>query len=156
MPVRTTTNNGLRAAVSVTQMAKMVEMSRASFYAHVRQGHFLAPIYSTGNRRPIYTAEMQAKNLEVRATQMGVNGAYVLFYERQLRETTETPTRRPRAAGNAAGDLRRRLEGLGLAGLTDTQVEQALASSFPQGTAGVAEGDVLRVIYRNLRRSISA
>ena len=85
MPSRTNVPSGLRAAVSVSQMAKMLRLSRASFYEHVRRGNFLAPIYSLGTRRPIYTAEMQQRNLEVKATQMGANGEYVLFYERQPR-----------------------------------------------------------------------
>ena len=58
MPSRTN-DSGLRAAISVSQMARMLQLSRAAFYVHVKQGHFLAPIYSTGTRRPIYTEQMQ-------------------------------------------------------------------------------------------------
>jgi AcrR family transcriptional regulator len=147
---------GLRAAVSVTQMAKMVGLSRAAFYEHVRRGHFVAPMYQPGSlRRPVYTAEMQRQNLEVRATQLGVNGEYVLFYERQPREESERPGRRSRseAPGGVASDLLRRLEGLGLQGLSESRVEQAVAECFPHGAAGVAEPEVLRVIYRQLRRT---
>ena len=153
MPQRSPTESGLRAAVSVTQMAKMVGMSRAAFYSHIERGTFLAPIYSTSNRRPIYTRDMQAKNLEAKASQMGVNGEYVLFYDRRPRETVGSPTRRTRGAGEATGAFRLRLEGLGLTRLTDAQVEAALSACFPQGTADVPESEVLRVIYRHLRRS---
>jgi hypothetical protein len=134
----------------------MVGLSRAAFYEHVRRGHFAAPIYQTGSvRRPIFTAELQRQNLEVRATQMGVNGEFVLFYERQPREPAERQARRSRPSphGTVPSDLRGRLEGLGLQGLTEAQVEQAFASCFPQGASGVAEGEVLRVVYRQLRRS---
>lgn len=155
MPSRTSSQSGLRAAVSVSQMARMLGMSRASFYEHVRRGSFLAPVYSVGTRRPIYTTEMQQQNLEVKATQMGVNGEFVLFYERQPRAERERPSQRRRSAhsGIVPSEFRRRLEGLGLAGLTDARVEQAVASCFPQGAAGVPESDVLRVVYRFLRRS---
>jgi hypothetical protein len=154
MPSRSAESN-LRAAVSVTQMAKMVGLSRASFYAHVAQGHFLKPLYPNGGRRPVYTADMQRQNLEVRATQKGVNGEFVIFYERQQpRESVQRPGRRGTAThGSPPGDLRRRLEGLGLADLTDAQVEQALAACFPLGASSVAEGEVLRAVYRHLRRS---
>jgi hypothetical protein len=155
MPSRNAESN-LRAAVSVTQMAKMIGLSRAAFYEHVRRGHFVAPLYQPGDaRRPIYTAEMQRQNLEVRATQLGINGEYVLFYERQPREQAERPTRRNRSAptGSVPGDLRGRLEGLGLSGLTEAQLEQAYAACFPHGASGVVDGEVLRVVYRHLRRS---
>src|SRR5206468_33872 len=146
--------SALRAAVSVTQMAKMLGLSRASFYTHVAQGHFLKPLYPSGSRRPVYTDDMQRQNLEVRATQKGVNGAFVIFYERQPREPLERPACRTTAAhGRPPGDLRRRLEGLGMANLTEAQVEQAFAACFPQGASGVAEGEVLRAVFRHLRRS---
>jgi len=152
---RANIESGLRAAVSVSQMALMVGLSRASFYEHVKGGTFLAPVYSLGKRRPIYTAEMQRKNLEVKATQLGVNGEFVLFYERQTRVEVGHPPQRRRSAasGTVASEYLRSLERLGLSELSDAQVEQALASCYPQGSAGVAEGDVLRVIYRFLRRS---
>lgn len=152
---------GLRAAVSVVQMARALGMSRASFYAHVRKGTFLAPIYSLSTRRPVYTAEMQARNLEVRATQVGVNGEFVLFYERASRSEVVRPTRQPSSRRSErqpdrAAELRGRLEGLGLNGLGDAQVRDALDACFPHGTAEVAEADILRVVYRHLRRSMSA
>jgi hypothetical protein len=134
----------------------MLNLSRAAFYEHVRKGNFVAPVYSLATRRPIYTAELQSQNLEVRATQIGVNGEFVLFYERQPRDQVgERPAQRRRSAasGAVASEFRRRLEGLGLTGLTDARVEQAVASCFPRGTAGVVEADVLRVVYRFLRRS---
>lgn len=149
---------GLRAAVSVVQMARALGMSRASFYAHVRKGTFLAPIYSLSTRRPVYTADMQARNLEVRATQVGVNGDFVLFYERQPRSDVQRPTRQPsprrsERLPDRAVELRERLEGLGLNGLSNAQVCDALEACFPHGTAGVTESDVMRVVYRHLRRS---
>src|SRR5689334_7961606 len=103
MPSRNV-ETSLRAAVSVTQMAQMVGLSRASFYTHVEQGHFLKPLYPNGSRRPLYTANMQRQNLEVRATQLGVNGDYVLFYERRPPEQSQRPSRRSMAAQGRALD----------------------------------------------------
>jgi hypothetical protein len=159
MPSRTSTETVVRAAVSATQMAKMLGLSRASFYAHVKRGTFFAPEYQAGSPRPIYTAELQLKNLDIKATQLGANGLYVIFNDRKPRNESsraETTTGRRNTNGNIFTDLRQRLEGLGLSGLTDSQVEVAHASCFPHGTAGVSENDVLRVIYRHLRRSVSA
>ena len=154
MPSRNT-ESSLRAAVSVSQMATMLGLSRASLYEHIRKGHFVAPTYQGESRRPLFTADQQRQNLEVRATQLGVNGEFVLFYERRPREASERPPRRSRqtAPEGVPADFLSRLEGLGLQGLTVAQVEQAFASCFPQGAVGVAESELLRVVYRHLRRS---
>jgi len=132
----------------------MLGMSRAAFYVHVKQGHFLAPIYSTGTRRPVYTEEMQRQNLEVKATQVAVDGSYVIFNERQPREPSRNQSNGRRRSPSSAihDDLRRGLEGLGLRGMTDEQIEQATATCFPEGTTGVAQNDLLRVVFRQLRR----
>lgn len=145
-----------RAAVTVVQMSRMLGMSRASFHDHMKRGTFLPPVYAVATRRPFFTAEMQQRNLEARATQTGVNGEFVLFYDRQ--SVSQTATRPRRRSGsvtqlNEAGDLRARLEGLGLMTLTDDMVLSARTECFPQGTAGVTDSDVLRVVYRHLRRS---
>src|SRR4051812_4777481 len=101
MPSRTNTSTSLRAAVSVSQMARMLGLSRAAFYSHIKKGDFVAPVYSLATRRPVYTAELQSLNLEVRATQVGVNGEFVLFYERQQREQSEERARQRRRSANA-------------------------------------------------------
>jgi predicted DNA-binding transcriptional regulator AlpA len=158
MPSRALNETTLRAAVSVSQMAKMVGLSRASFYEHVRRGTFFPPEYQIGHgrRRPIYTAEIQIKNLDIKATQVGCNGEFVIFYDRKPRDESQrssAASRHRRETGSVHGDLRRRLEGLGLSNLTDAQVDAAHSACFAQGTVGVSESDVLRVIYRHLRRS---
>ncbi len=40
--------------------------------------------------------------------------------------------------------------------LTEAQLGAALASVFPGGTNGVEESDVLRTLYRHLRRPTGA
>jgi len=139
----------LKAAVSVSTMAKLVDLSRASFYAYVKRGVFLQPIYSLATRRPFYTSEMQQENMAVRTTGIGANGEYVLFYEkREQAPATRTPLRKDRHAG-----LLDSLRALGLDKLTHAQVEEAVATSFPKGIEGVDESVVLRVINRHLRRT---
>jgi hypothetical protein len=138
-------------------MAKMLGLSRAAFYDHVGKGHFLAPIYAVRTRRPIYTADMQRQNLEVRATQVGVNGEFVLFYERQPRALVAASSPRTQSRTNSvAASLRDRLTALGLEGVSESRVEQALGQCFPQGVSGIPEADVLRVVFRHLRRPDAA
>ena len=66
-----------KAVVSVSDMTRMVGLSRARFYQLVREGVFPEPIYDEG--RPVYTEELQARCLEVRRKNRGVNGEAVLY-----------------------------------------------------------------------------
>ena len=141
----------LKAAVSVSEMARMVSLSRARFYDLVQRGVFVSPIYSLANRRPFFTSDMQAENLMARQTGVGCNGEYVLFYERQPSSASSpAPSRRP--VRQDQSDLIERLKALGLPNVTTGQAEEALATNFPNGTTGVDEMTVLRTVYRHLRR----
>lgn len=155
MPVRFSSETGLRAAVSVTQMVKMLGLSRAAFYDHIRRGNFLPPVYSIRTRRPLFTAEMQRQNLEVKVRQVGINGDFVLFYDRLPRtdrnEVERSTQGRPGRSSSLAAGLRERLYGLGLENLTERRVQEALNACFPAGINGTPEADVLRIVYRSLR-----
>jgi hypothetical protein len=148
MNAKQPSNFRLRAAVSVSQMAKLVDLSRASFYAYIKRGIFLAPIYSVVNHRPLFTAEMQAENLAVRESAVGVNGQYVLFYEkRQAPAAAKALPKKSQHDGLMAS-----LKSLGLDKITAAQVDEAIASNFPNGIADVDEAVVLRTLNRHLRR----
>jgi len=144
----------LRAAVSVTQMARMVGLSRGHFYALVKKGVFASPIYSIATRRPFFPRESQELNLQVRAEQMGVNGEYVLFQERH---TPAQPSARTARRGNGrASALVQPLKSLGLDGVDASAVERALTECFPSGTEGTDDATILRTLFRHLRRSGTA
>ena len=131
-------------------MAKMIGMSKSSFYDYVRRGVFPCPLYSLANKRPFFPAEMQQEILAVRQTGIGANGDYVLFYEKHQapRTATTPPSRREPHLALIEG-----LKSLGLSGITTVQVDQAIAASFPNGTANIDEAVVLRMVYRHLRRA---
>jgi len=139
----------LKAVVSVTEMSKMIDLSRSRFYDLVERGVFVAPLYSLATRRPHFTAEMQEQNLAARETGIGVNGEYILFYQRrsddEVRPIRSTPTK-------AHAGLLDGLRSLGMADLTQRQVDAAMRVVFPQGTGEADESEVLRNIFRHLRR----
>lgn len=149
MIARSMTSKRLKAIVSVTEMARMVELSRSRFYQLVERGVFLWPLYSLATQRPFYSADMQEQNLSVRETGIGANGEYILFYER--RPDGESQTRRPVAA-KADSDLLDGLRSLGMADITQRQVDAAMRAIYPQGTAEADSSEVLRTIFRHLRR----
>ena len=93
MPTSTTSNpvhRSRRAAYSVVETAKLCRLSRARFYDLIGSGAVPPPVYSITTRRPLYTAELAARCIEVRETNIGIDGRYVLFYDRRL------PPRSPR------------------------------------------------------------
>src|SRR5262245_37945601 len=121
-----------KAAISVAQMCRLFcpPMSRSQFYWHVKRGTFHAPLYLACNNRPYFTASMVEDNLHARETGIGVNGAFVLFYER-LPTATKSEARTPKKNHTV---LLEKLHGSNLKGVTSAQVEAAVAAKFPDGT----------------------
>jgi hypothetical protein len=150
-----------KAVVTVAEMARMVGLSRARFYQLQRVGVFPLPAYDIDTRRPVYTSEQQKVCLEVRRRNCGINGRPVLFYARKF---TPVPAAAPprRAAKRAAVRREDRhieivdaLRGLGLTSATAADVDVALRNLFPGGTAAVAQTEVIRAIFVQMRRQDS-
>jgi hypothetical protein len=149
MVVPNKTDSPLKAAVSVSSQCRLLKMSRSQFYWHIKRGTFHAPLYLASNKRPYFTASMVEDNLRARETGVGVNGEYVIFYERQP-TSTKTVGKKPKANHSALLDG---LVSLGLNGVTTEQLEAALTACFPKGTSGQDEASVLRAVFRHLKRS---
>lgn len=146
-----------KAVVTVSEMARMVGLSRARFYELVEAGVFPHPVYDVSTRRPMYVEELQKSCLEVRRRNCGVNGKPVLFYARGHRATTpaakpsKPPVVKPKPTA-AHADL---LDGLGALGLvaTPAQVGEAVAALYPAGVDGTDRGQVLRAVFLRLKAS---
>ncbi|WP_199169869.1 helix-turn-helix transcriptional regulator [Rhodopirellula bahusiensis] len=124
-------------------------MSRSQFYWHVKRGTFHAPL-RLSNGRPYFNASQVEDNLKARELGIGVNGEYVLFYERS--ETPTHPKATPASKADHSG-LLESLQTLGLNGLTTKQVAEAVDACYPKGTSGEDENDILRTVFRHLKRS---
>jgi hypothetical protein len=140
----------LKAAVSVTEMARLLNLSRARFYQLVGAGVFPAPSRNADTGRPFYSEEGQRACLEVRRRNVGSNGKPVVFYAR--RRSADRPTAASRRKAGQHGDLIAALESLGLASVTEAQVSKALAEAFPAGTGGVGEAEVIRAVFLRIRQ----
>ena len=147
--MQTKVENPVKAALSVSQQCRLLKMSRSQFYWHVKKGTFHAPLRLACNNRPYFTASMVEDNLRARETGINVNGEFVIFYERQ---PTEAVSVAKKIKGNHSS-LISGLKSLGLPGVTLEQVEAAIAACFPTGTHGQEETEVLRVVFRHLKRS---
>lgn len=142
----------IKAAISVSKMCSMIGMSRSQFYAHVRKGTFHAPL-KLANGRPYYNASMVEDICKAREMGIGVNGEYVIFYERsgEAPPTLVAPSK-PKADYSSLLDS---LQALGLGGLTMATVEKAVADCYPKGTTGAEEPDILRTVFRHIKRAES-
>jgi len=146
-----------KAVVTVTEMARMVGLSRARFYQLVEAGVFPTPVYCVSSRRPMYVEGQQEICLTVRRRNCGVNGKPVLFYARGHRLPTPAgkpskPTAiKPKPTADHS-DLIDGLSALGLA-VNSARVGEAVAELFPAGLTGIDRGRVLRAVFLNLKAS---
>jgi hypothetical protein len=149
-----------KAVVTVSEMARMVGLSRARFYQLQKAGVFPSPLYDVKTRRPIYDEELQKICLEVRRRNCGVNGKPVLFYARRMPITTTLAKPKKEAIkppkNEQYGGLIDALQALGLVSVTKAQVGAAIKEVYPQGTAGMDEAEIIRAIFLHLRRKNSS
>ena len=148
--------------LSITQISKLLNLSRSRYYQLVSEGVFLPPIYSTDTKRPYYTAEMARKNLEVKKNSVGINGKIVLFYTSRNAPTTSVHKQRPKESkllnnptGDNHQDLIEGLSALGLSNVSDAQIESALKKVFPQGIENIDSGEILRQVFLSIKRQDS-
>ena len=152
-----------KAVVSVSEMARMVGLSRARFYQLVRSGAFPTADEDPQTNRPFYGEEKQRQCLEVRRRNCGIDGKPVLFYARR-RDSGTTTSKSPAKPKTPAkpkattGEYIVLLDGLGALGVTATaaQVEPVVKELFPGGTDGTDPGEVIRAVFLRLRRQNSS
>src|SRR5437660_3021948 len=130
-----------KAAVSVTEMARMVGLSRARFYQLVKKGTFPPADQDTATNRPCYLEEKQRQILEARRRNCGVDGKPILFYCRRNDAGQKRSAPRP-TIGKVKEVVKKHIDLIdGLAALNVTatvaQVEPLLKELFPNGTDGV-------------------
>jgi hypothetical protein len=143
-----------KAAICVSDMAKMVGLSRQRFAQLVQAGVFPPPLNDVATRRPFYPEDLQAVCLSVRQRNVGVNGKVVMFYSRRgsgptLAPKTRKPTSKP-ANADPLEDILYGVKGLGLERVKIPQVKQAVAELYPHGTSGTDLGDVIVAVFLHL------
>lgn len=145
-----------QSIVNVSQMARMVGLSRQRFWQLATEGVFLMPVYDIRTRRPFFDQPMQETNLKIRQTNYGLNNRPILFYSR--RPSVELETAQPKSKrsneSKPAPKYRSLIDGLkqlGMMSVTSTQVEKAIQNLYPTGLPS-EEGEVLRTIFVELMR----
>ena len=148
------------SVISVAEMSRRLQISRSRLYQLIDENVMLPPAYSITTRKPFYTESMAQRNLDVKKGNIGINGQIVMFYCRQnLPQPTKvrtinknhTPTKK-KTQTNEHSQLLDDLKGLGLTNVTRGQIETAIRKCYPLGISQVDESEVLRSVFREIKR----
>ena len=135
--------------VSMTEIAQMVQLSRARFYQLLEQGFFPKPLHDSKSKRPYYDLKLQKTIVECRQSGIGVDGSYMLFYSPRKQETVSHSKKKK--ASPVVKEMTETLESMGL-DVTVEQVQQGLIEIYPDGTNGEDQGVVIRDLFRYFKQ----
>ena len=153
--------------VSVSELSRMLGLSRARLYQLMRDGIFPKPTRVNESGRPFFNREQQERCLTVRRTNCGIDGRPILFYSMRSRPTVPDrarnhrrqqprPGTRPRATERCRDsmitELRHGLTQLGQTEITDRAIQDLLADAYPDGHAEVDSAELLRTVFERLNR----
>ncbi len=149
-----------RCVLTVSDMARALNLSRSRFYSLVESGVFPQPLYLIETRRPFYDETLRDQCLEIRRTGLGANGRPVFFYPKRvgLPASAKSSSARKRRTGKPTVDplvvrLIEMLKGLGIDDPKPQRVSSALSTCFPDGVTDRSEGELVAAVFRHLRAS---
>ena len=157
----------LKEIVTVTEMARLCNLSRARFYQLVKESIFPSPSRNEQTGRPFFNREQQEQCLLIRRCNKGANGKAVIFYGNRPRTTPKPLSKRKRfpisKSSNGQnrkdpvlGELQHGLTQLGMSNVTEQQIRQALMEAHPDGHRDVESGELLAAVFGALQRQNSA
>jgi hypothetical protein len=143
-------------AVTVTEMAEMVGLSRSRFHQLLGKV-FPLPLYDLRSRRPFFTEDQQQVILDLRASNCGIDGKPVLFYaSRSKRAAAKAKVRRKLENATVGSvlptQLTKAVRSLGLKTVRPAEVEDTLRRLYPNGTDGIATIELVRSVFLKLKR----
>ena len=139
----------LKPIISVTQMANLLQLSRARFYQLLEQGIFPQPIYDLRTHRPMYDAKLQMACLGVRETGIGANNQYMLFYSPRKKEVQLRNSKKRIKTIPVHKEFTETLNSMGL-DCTVKDVSAAISELYPEGVGEMDHGVVIRDLFRFL------
>jgi len=153
-----TDNMNLPPYINMSNMAKLLNLSRSRLYQLIDQGILLKPVYLLNNKRPVYTREMAMRNLEVKNSNVGINREVIMFYSARVPVTTTKPKKTankakdPKPENARYADLIDALESLGLEGVISSEIDAAIRDCFPEEMPDMTDDETLIAIFRYLKR----
>ena len=141
--------SNMKEIVSMTEISKMLKLSRARFYQLLQSGFFPKPKYDDRSKRPYYDLTLQEKCLECRQSGIGVDGSFMLFYSPRKTETVSHLAKKK--TDPVIKELAETLETMGL-DITVNQVQQGLIELYPEGVGDQDQGVVVRELFRHFKQ----
>ena len=146
--------------LSCAEVARRLGLSRQRFWQLRKEGAFPQPQHDEETGRQYYTDEPVEICADLRKRNVGQNGRVVLFYSaRSSVPSSAQKKKKGQAKSNAPNkhqSIINSLGALGLPGITEARVGQAIKSLFPAGTAEVEHGEVVRAIFLHIQRQHSS
>lgn len=143
-----------KAAVSVSEMAEMCDLSRSRWYELVEAGVFPAPVVLLPIKRPVYDRTLIEKCLEIKRTGIGLSGTPVIWNRKRKSSWSTKHKAKPVAKEQRPDPLMEPIfeavKSLGLMTTLQT-VTDAVAALFPTGIAEQDQGDVIRKTFLYLQ-----
>ena len=152
-------NFNIPAIISMSQMARFLQLSRSRLYQLIDAGILLPPAHLLSNKRPIYTKEMALRNMDVKFNNVGINGQIVMFYSarnvvNKLNGNSKSRPKIPNSNKNYKV-LIEELECLGLDDVKTEQIDDAITDIFPDGTKNANQDEILTTVFRYIKRQNS-
>ena len=144
-------NDQFKAAVTVSEMARMCSLGRSRFYQLI--GSAFPEPTRDDRGRPYYTEEQQRVCPEVRRRNCGIDGKVVLFYAPRHSVPASAPKRK---RGTTHPGVLAEVRALGLTTATAAQVDATMAQLFPNGVDGADPGEVIQAVFLSLKRKNSS
>jgi hypothetical protein len=137
--------------VSISEICQMIQLSRSRYYQLANSGFFPKPLHDPRSKRPYYDLKLQKTILECRQSGIGCDGSFMLFYSSRKSETVSHL--RKKKISHVVKELMETLESMGL-DVTMEQIQQGLTEIYPDGTADVEQGVVIRELFRCLKQKM--
>jgi hypothetical protein len=144
-----------KTAVSVSEMARNVGLSRARFYQLIGEGVFPKPEYEPSTKRPFYNEDSQKVCFQVKRRNVGINGKVVIFYAARRSFVPQVKRQAvPKPKQKCTPEFVDLIDSLACLGVSATsqQVEVAVKQCFPDGVQAQASGEVVRAVFLFLKR----
>lgn len=146
--------------LSCAAVARRLGLSRQRFWQLRKEGVFPQPQVNEETGRPFYSDEQLELCIDLRKRNMGLNGKVVLFYSVRSTVALPTPTvkkkRKNKVSMSQHQPVIDSLKTLGIASVTDAQIDSAIAELFPNGNENADQGELVRAIFLYLQRKNSS
>ena len=158
MGVNKLSNSCQKTAISVSEMAQAIGLSRSRFYGLMEEGKFPPPIYSLRTKRPFYDERLQEICLLIRQTGIAYDNSRIMFNacrqrppkRAQTAHVTQTVESETHDTHNDHDDFVEALAEMGVKA-TSQQIDAAIKELHPDGQDDIDEGVLLRDLFRFLR-----